>query len=384
MKCPGWQVGAGRGFGAPRMYVQGPGELDRLGEHVSRYGTEAFLLLDGFVLDSMGDRVRHSLSKAGVRATIERFGGECSACEIERVSTLAKAERTQNVVGVGGGKTLDTAKCVAVETQAAMIVVPTIASTDAPCSAIAVRYTPEGVLDRGLFLHRNPDLVLVDSAVVVQAPVRFLASGMGDALSTWYEARSNTDAARDNFVGERYSPTAAGLAVARQCHKVLLRDGVAAKVAAEAGALTPAVEAIIEANTLLSGIGFENCGVAAAHGVADALGVLDPDHAFMHGEKVGFGVLCLLVLEGREMGEFEEAFGFLKSIGLPTRLRDFGLDSSSASDIDRLVGEALADGASTWRVAAPVDHAKMRASILAADAYASRLVRGPARRWDYA
>ena len=80
-----------------------------------------------------------------------------------------------------------------------------------------------------------------------------------------------------------------------------MRDALAAKYAVERGALTQAVENIIEANTLLSGLGFENCGVSGGHGIHDGLTALDETHGFYHGEKVAFGTLCLLMLEGRPL-----------------------------------------------------------------------------------
>lgn len=69
-----------------------------------------------------------------------------------------------------------------------MAVIPTIAATDAPCTALSVIYTKTGEFDKYLILPQNPNLVLVDSEIVCKAPVRFLVSGMGDALATWFEA----------------------------------------------------------------------------------------------------------------------------------------------------------------------------------------------------
>lgn len=370
----------GRGFGAPGRYVQRPGELSRVGSHVSAFSTTAFVLIDPFIESAFGDELKQSLRAAGVDARFEVFGGECSADEIARNTDIAKETRAGVVVGIGGGKTLDTAKAVAVEVDVPMVIAPTTASSDAPCTAIAVRYTPEGVLDTGLFLMRNPDLVLVDSSVVAAAPPRYLIAGIGDALSTWYEARSNLEARLDNFVGERYPPTEAGIACAERCHQVLYRDGLSAKQAVERGALTPAVEAVIEANTLLSGLGVENCGVSAAHGIGDALTELEAAHGYLHGEKVAFGILCLLVLESRPREEFIEAAQFLKSVGLPTRLEDLGLIDASDDDLDRMAEASLRDGASTLRTLVPLSKQIVRDAIIAADAIASSLGHGPAWR----
>ncbi len=120
-----------------------------------------------------------------------------------------------------------------------------------------------------------------------------------------------------------------------------MRDGRAAYLAAKAGCLTEAVENIIEANTLLSGLGFENCGVSGAHGVHDALTILEPTHHFFHGEKVAFGIICLLVLENRALPEIEEAVRFCADLGLPVRLSDLGLADVSDADLLRVGEEAM-------------------------------------------
>src|ERR1700689_5949837 len=99
-----------------------------------------------------------------------------------------------------------------------------------------------------------------------------------------------------NYIASGVPAPAAGLALARACYDVLLRDALAAKYAVERGALTQAVENIIEANTLLSGLGFENCGVSGGHGIHDGLTVLNEPQDFYHGGKVAFGRRCLLIL----------------------------------------------------------------------------------------
>ncbi len=325
-----------RGYGGPLRYVQGPGVLADLGRYVAPLGKRALVILDGFIQDQRQPAIAASLQQAGITAVFARFCGESTDAEVARCTALANGAEV--VIGVGGGKTLDTAKITAFGLKARIVTVPTIASTDSPTSSIGVIYTAEGVYDRVVRCGRNPDVVLVDSAVIIQAPVRFLVAGMGDALSTWLEARSNLESRSRNYIGDGYAATLAGAQIARVCHDVLMRDGRSAFAAAKAGCLTPAVENIIEANTLLSGLGFENCGVSAAHGVHDALTVLEPTHHFFHGEKVAFGVICLLVLENRAPAELNEALDFCIDLGLPTTLADLGLHNITPAELAK-VGE---------------------------------------------
>ena len=367
------RVGFGRAYGGPGKYIQRPGEIDRLPAHLKSLGDKAFLLVDGFVLDSMGDGLRELLAASGLPYEMERFHGECCSDEIARVETLVRSQSATVVVGIGGGKTADTAKVAACRTGARLVIAPTIASTDAPCSAVAVRYSTDGVYQESISLPRNPDIVLVDSAVIVRAPARFLVAGIGDALSTWFEARSNVETRSRNYIASGFPAPAAGLALARVCYDVLLRDALAAKYAAERGALTQAVENIIEANTLLSGLGFENCGVSGGHGIHDGLTALDETHGFYHGEKVAFGTLCLLMLEGRPLAEIEATARFCRALGLPSTLADLKLANASKAAIERVAAAALAPGSATWRSAAPLSVATVRDAIIALDAFTSSL-----------
>ena len=117
----------------------------------------------------------------------------------------------------------------------------------------------------------------------------------------------------------------AGLALAKLCYETLMADGVKAKVALEKGALTPAVEHIIEANTLLSGIGFESSGLAAAHAIHNGLTMLPECHNMYHGEKVAFGTIVQLVLEDAPTEKLEEVLGFCIELGLPVTMKELGV-----------------------------------------------------------
>ena len=357
-----------RAFGGPNKYIQRAGEIDKLAAYLTPLGRKALVLIDRALFDTLSARIAGSCGDA-LDIRFERFGGECCTPEIERVRAIAVEHGAEILVGVGGGKTADTAKIVAIDTGARIVIAPTIASTDAPCSAIAVRYTEHGVYEDSLRLPRNPDAVVVDSALVAAAPARFLVAGIGDALSTWFEARSNIESRTDNYVAGGFPATEAGMAIAKHCQDVLMRDAVKAKIAVEAGLVTQAVENIIEANTLLSGLGFENCGCSAAHGIHDGLTQLAEARAFLHGEKVAFGTLCLLVLEGRDPAELHGAIRFCRAVGLPATLADLSIVEDVAAKATRVAEGALAvPGSLIYRTPVTLSVPIVRDAILAMDA----------------
>ena len=173
---------------APSRYIQGGGAIDEIGTHAARMGTKALLTGGKSALSASGQAIQSSLEKENIGCYQEDFMGECSDKEINRLVDVAKSNGADLVICAGGGKVIDTGKAVAHEMKVPVIVVPTIAATDAPCSALSVVYTEEGVFERYLVLPKNPDCVLVDTAIVANAPVELLVSGMGDALATFWEA----------------------------------------------------------------------------------------------------------------------------------------------------------------------------------------------------
>jgi glycerol dehydrogenase len=295
------------------------------------------------------------------------FGGECSPAEIDRISELARDGGVDAVVGAGGGKALDTAKAVAHPAGLPLVIVPTVASSDAPTSSIAVVYDEEGVFHEFRFFGRNPDAVVVDTAIVARAPVRYFVAGMGDALSTYFEADASARTRRETVAGG--APTMAALALARLCYDTLLEFGLSAKLALERGAVTPAVEKVVEANTLLSGLGFESGGLAAAHSIHDGLTVLPGTHHLLHGEKVAFGTISMLVLEGRPAEVVEEVVDFCLSVGLPVTLGNVGLAGIRRGDLEKVSVAACAEGETIHNEPFAVDPRMVVDAMLAADEY---------------
>lgn len=178
--------------------------------------------------------------------------------------------------------------------------------------------------------------MLVDLDIIAAAPTRFLVAGMGDALATWFEARSCHCSGSLNECGG--FSTSAGLHIAKLCYETLLADGVEAKLANDRHAVTPEFDRIVEANILLSGLGFENAGVASAHSIHNGLTALNETHSFYHGEKVAFGVLAGLHLNGASADEMNTVYSFCESVGLPTTLADLNLGNA---DRERLMLAAV-------------------------------------------
>ena len=297
----------------------------------------------------------------------EVFRGECCEKELSRLSVIIAQTQADVLVGIGGGKTIDTAKIAADRARIAVIIVPTIASTDAPCSGCAVLYSEDGVFDSVLYQKTNPAAVLVDVGIIAAAPTRYLVAGMGDALSTWFEARSCERTQSVNECGG-YA-TLAGLAIAKLCYETLLSHGLAAKLASERHLVTAAFDHIVEANTLLSGLGFESAGLATAHSIHNGLTALAETHAFYHGEKVAFGVLAGLQLADATADEIATVYSFCEQVGLPTSLADIGLGNADRRYLMEAAEKACAPGQPIHHEAGVITPEKVLDAMLAADAF---------------
>lgn len=349
---------------SPNKYIQGVDALKNIAKYAKK---NAFVIADEFVLSITENIINESFKNENLEVIFEIFNRECSKVEVNRLKEILKTKDSKIIIGVGGGKTLDTAKAVAYYCNLPVMIVPTIASTDAPCSALSVLYTEDGQFDEYLLLPSNPDIVLMDTKIISRAPARLLASGMGDALSTYFEARACERSNALNMGGGL--PTKAAMALAKLCFDILIADGEKAMFAAQRSVCTKAVENIIEANTYLSGIGFESGGLAAAHAIHNGLTILEECHDLYHGEKVAFGVLVQLFLENAPMEEIDEVLFFCKNIGLPTSLEELGISSLETDKLFKVAELATAPGETIHNMPFEVTAEKVLAAILAADNY---------------
>lgn len=355
-------------FASPSRYIQGENALFENAKSILDLGNCPILLCDQLVYDIVGKRFEDYLHRYGFHIVLALFNGEASDNEINRVIALAEKENCDSIIGLGGGKTIDSAKAIADLIEKPVIIAPTIASTDAPVSALSVIYTDEGAFDHYLFYSKNPDLVLVDTKVISQAPKCLLASGIADGLATWVEARAVMQANGKTMLGQQQ--TLAGVAIAKKCEETLFADGLQAMAACEAKVVTPALENIVEANTLLSGLGFESGGLAAAHAIHNGFTALTGDiHHLTHGEKVAYGTLVQLLLENRPKEELDKYIEFYKKIGMPTTLKEMHLDQVGYDDLIKVGKQATMEGETIHQMPFKISPSDVAQAIIAVDAY---------------
>jgi glycerol dehydrogenase len=355
-------------FCSPSRYTQGKNATARLGSEIAGLGLSgpALLVAGRSPIRLLSETWEATFAEAGIAYAIYEFGGECSVAEIERIQQVASHHRSRVVVGAGGGKVLDAARAAAADLNLPVVTCPTVASSDAPCSALSVIYSDDGVVEGSRIYRKNPDLVLVDTQVIALSPPRLLVAGMGDALATWFEAKTCADGRVQNMRGGLSTQTA--LALAKLCYRTLLADGADALRSVQTQVVTPALERLVEANTLLSGIGFESSGLAAAHAIHNGLTTARATHSYLHGEKVAFGLLTQLVMEGQPASVLHRVLGFAAEVGLPITLGDIGLTDLPKDDLRQIAVRATAEGETIHNEPFEVQPDMVADAIMAADA----------------
>ncbi|TRM59253.1 hypothetical protein BD626DRAFT_157471 [Schizophyllum amplum] len=351
-----------RVFQSPAKYVQGPTAIQDAPRYLQTLGKRAILITDDLVQKIAGESLLEALHEFDINRV--QFGGKATVEEVERIKAIAVEHKSEFVIALGGGQTIDVGKCVSDGLGIECAVMPTTASTDAPCSANAVLYRQDGEFNKYAFFKKNPTLVIVDTSIVARAPARLLASGMGDALATNVEAKRSRNS--PNFGGGM--PALISAAICQKCEEILFQHGKQAYEACKVNAMTPALEAVVEANTLHSGLGFESGGLAAAHAIHDGLTSLPGLHHLLHGEKVAFGIVCQLVLDNATMEELDKYLAFMLSIDLPVTFDMMGIPDVTEPDLRKVADIACAPGETIWNMESVITPDVVYQAILGADA----------------
>ena len=324
----------------PQKYIQGPGVLADIAGLIKAYGCKKPILMWGKrTRAAASETVFKALNDAGLEYVERMLPGECTHDECAKIVAEIKENGADMVVGLGGGKALDLSKAVANHAGLRNIIVPTAPSSDAPTSACTVWYNEDGSFESFELWPANPEVILVDTSICITAPLHMFLSGVGDALATYVEAKACYMTHAVACSGG--APTSTAMAMAKLCYDILVEYTPLAIEAIKAGVVTPAFERVVEATTLLSGIGWESCGVATAHVIGNSFADFPEAHHHMHGEKVAFGIVTQLMVDPNVDREFiYKTVDFMVENGLAVTLADLDMQDVSKERIyDWCVGQ---------------------------------------------
>ncbi len=369
---PSGKASESRAFQAPSRYIQGPGEIKNLPVFAANYGKTALAIIDTFFYPEYRTKIPQLFEAAGMTAYTVEYAGAASDAALQKLldfcATLPQIPDT--FIGIGGGQTCDINKAVGATYRKAFINVPTALTTDAPTSTHTIINNPHEQ-PRLMVHYKNPDYVVVDTEITINAPAWMMVSGIGDALATYVEAQASF--ANNNVCNAgagAYRPALLGMAVAKLSYDILLEKGRDAILAAQNHLRTPAYEDVVEATVLLSGLGFECTGVSIAHGLQAGFHVL-PVKPLLHGTGVGYCTLVQLVIEN-DTARFAEIFDFCKDIGLPVCTADLGLTPENRqASVEALVEEVYGKRWNVTNVPMHLSRETLTNAIYYLDAYAA-------------
>jgi len=222
------------------------------------------------------------------------------------------------IIGVGGGRVIDTAKIVSYNLDRQFISIPTAASHDGIASSRASVPMEGGSVS----LDAHPPLALVaDTGIIAAAPYRLLASGCADIISNYTAVLDWELSNREN--GETLSEYA--IALSKMTAEILVKNADKIKPDDEAAAWM-VTKALVSSGVAMSIAGSSRPASGGEHKFSHALDILAPGKG-LHGEQCGIGTIMTMYLHG---GDWRGIRNSLRKIGAPTTPAELGIDDETA------------------------------------------------------
>ncbi len=277
-------------------------------------GDSALLISGKSTMERAGKTV---LSQLAATCDVKTFiSEEISLPLIKKIEKIARD--VDFVIGVGGGRVIDTAKIVSYNTDRQFISVPTAASHDGIASARAS--VPKGKGNVSLAAH-PPIAIVADTGIIASAPHRLLAAGCADVISN-YTAILDWELAH-RVKGEPISDYA--IALSKMTAEILVHDAPLIKPHQEESAWL-VIKALVSSGVAMSIAGSSRPASGGEHKFSHALDRLAPGKA-LHGESCGIGTIISMYLHG---GDWRGIRASLAAIGAPVTPADVGIDDATA------------------------------------------------------
>ena len=346
-------------------YTIGENPFTEIPNICRRYGTKITVIGGKTALSTVEDALKKSVEGTDMEILdVLWYGGDATLEHVETLKNNPAVKNADMLFAVGGGRAIDTTKMLAHDLKMPFMTVPTIASTCAACTGVAVYYYSTGEF-RDLYLSDIPtNHMFIPTKVIASAPDQYLWAGIGDTLAKHYES---TFSSRNDEM-EHFN--ALGVNISTMSADPLVRYGKQAMEDSKANKTSPAMEqtilAIIVSTGLVSNLVINDYNSALAHSIyygSTALPAVAEHH--LHGEIVSYGVLVLLMLDNQPEA-LERIFKFNKSIGLPTKLAD--IDVKTPEDLEKLVENA--EGTKDLKhIPYPINKDMIRKAILDLEEY---------------
>ncbi|GAB4537214.1 MAG: iron-containing alcohol dehydrogenase family protein [Pleurocapsa sp.] len=317
---------------APAKVLRGENCLAESGKAIASLGKRPLVVGGDRTLAIIQPHLQPLFAEHQLVATEATYSPDCAESSLARLNEAVVNHQADLIIGVGGGKALDTAKLLADQCQLPIVTIPTSGATCAAWTALSNIYSESGAFQYDVALNRCPDLLLLDYGLIRTAPQRTLIAGIGDAIAKWYEASVSSGDSTSTLI-------IAAVQQARILRDILFQKSALALKSDRSEEWREVVDATVLLAGVIGGIGGADCRTVAAHAIHNGLTHLSQAHDILHGEKVAYGILVQLRLEEMLQGNQlavsarQQLLQFYTEIGLPKTLEDLGLGDVSLSQI---------------------------------------------------
>ena len=348
---------------APGRVLRGENILSQSGEAIAFYGQAPLIVGGDRSLAQVKSYLEPIITQQKLNAKEASYLPDCAESSLAKLKQAVAEHQADFIIGVGGGKALDTAKLLAHQCQLPIVTIPTSGATCAAWTALSNIYSEAGAFLYDVGLDRCPDLLILDYSLVRTAPQRTLVAGIGDAIAKWYEASVSSGKSTATL-------TIAAVQQARVLRDILFQKSLAALKDDQGQEWRDVVDATVLLAGVIGGIGGANCRTVAAHAVHNGLTHLTEAHDILHGEKVAYGILVQLRLEEIIQGNKlaiaarQQLLQFYSEIGLPKTLEDLGLGDVSLSKLRHAAEVACNEKSDIHRLPFAVSSEQLTAAMI--------------------
>ncbi|QDL07344.1 oxidoreductase [Brasilonema octagenarum UFV-E1] len=324
---------------APARVIRGSDILTQASDAISQLGSRPLIIGGERTLAVTQESLQELLKQQRLHVAQACYSPDCSEASLKTLHKAAKEHKADVIIGVGGGKALDTAKLVAYKLELPVVTIPTSASTCAAWTALSNVYSDEGAFLYDVGLAKCPDLLILDYELVKTAPQRTLVAGIGDAIAKWYEASVSSGHSEQTLI-------IAAVQQARVLRDILFQKSSIALKEPGSEAWQQVVDATVLLAGVIGGLGGAQCRTVAAHAVHNGLTHIC-ESGSIHGEKVAYGILVQLrleeIIQGNQLAAAarQQLLKFYAEIGLPQKLSDLGLGNITLNELQKAAEIAL-------------------------------------------
>lgn len=348
---------------APASVLRGENAIRHAGNAIARFGKSPLIVGGKNSLDIIKPLLEPVLTQQQLPYHQISYNPDCCETSIETLRHAVQNHQADFIIGIGGGKALDSAKLLAHQTQLPIITIPTSGATCAAWTALSNIYSPEGAFLYDVSLTKCPDLLILDYTLIQTASPRTLIAGIGDAIAKWYEASVSSGHSEQTLL-------IAAVQQARILRDILFQKSTIALQEPGSETWRDVVDATVLLAGVIGGIGGAQCRTVAAHAVHNGLTHLPASHGTLHGEKVAFGILVQLRLEEMIQGNQlaasarQQLLKFYTEIGLPQTLADLGLGNITLSELRQACEISCQANSDIHRLPFQVDPEQLMAAMV--------------------